>query len=520
MPKIILHNTFTDKLQADPDTTNTRRQVYHACYSWVSPKGMKDPSMIIYSKDLAFDLGIEKSFCQSSDFAKMMVGNVLATGSKPFAMCYGGHQFGNWANQLGDGRAINLGEIQTPIGHMNLQLKGAGPTQYSRTADGFAVLRSSVREFLCSEAMFYLGVPTTRALSLTLTGEDVMRDMMYNGNAAYEKGAVVCRVAPTCIRFGNFELLSVRKDYENLKHLLDFTIKEYFPEISSQKDKYILFFESVSASTCKMIVEWQRVGFVHGVMNTDNMSILGQTIDYGPYGWLDDYDPNWTPNTTDLPGKRYRFSNQPLIAQWNIMQLANALYEIIPDETTLNQIIQDFKLQYETEYLGMMCKKLGLSLNIDGDGNLIFDLEKMLQLTETDFTIFFRELSKIEVSMSLPQILNIMKPSYYAENLSEETLREIYTWFISYQNRLKMENQNSIARKTIMNQVNPKYILRNYMSQLAIEEANQGKYDLIHELHEMLKKPYDDQPKYEKWYAKRPNWAKEKVGCSMLSCSS
>ena len=520
MPKIILHNTFTDKLPADLDTSNTRRQVYHACYSWVNPKGMKNPSLIIYSLNLAKDLGLDQDYCQSQEFRDIMVGNTLGKGSKPFAMCYGGHQFGTWANQLGDGRAINLGEIQTPIGHLNLQLKGAGPTQYSRTADGFSVLRSSIREFLCSEAMFHLGVPTTRALSLSLTGEDVMRDMMYNGNATYEKGAVVCRVAPTFIRFGNFELLSVRKEYENLKKLLDYTIEEYFSAIAYQKDKYILFLKSVSASTCRMIVDWHRVGFVHGVMNTDNMSILGQTIDYGPYGWLDDYDPNFTPNTTDMPGKRYRFSNQPIVAQWNIMQLANALYEIIPNETELNQIIHDFKVQYVAEYHTMMSNKLGLCFTIEGDEILISDLEKMLHLTETDFTIFFRELSKIEVSMSLPQILNIMKPSYYTEYLSEKILQEIFTWFKAYQNRLKMEPQTQNDRKIRMNKVNPKYILRNYMSQLAIEEANQGKLDLIYELHDMLKKPYDNQPKYEKWYTKRPNWAKDKIGCSMLSCSS
>lgn len=202
------------------------------------------------------------------------------------------------------------------------------------------------------------------------------------------------------------------------------------------------------------------------------------------------------------------------------MQLANALYEIIPNETELNQIIHDFKVQYVAEYHTMMSNILGLCFTIEGDEILISDLEKMLHLTETDFTIFFRELSKIEVSMSLPQILNIMKPSYYTEYLSEKILQEIYTWFKAYQNRLKMEPQTQNDRKIRMNKVNPKYILRNYMSQLAIEEANQGKLDLIYELHDMLKKPYDNQPKYEKWYTKRPNWAKDKIGCSMLSCSS
>ncbi|MBC7884041.1 MAG: YdiU family protein [Saprospiraceae bacterium] len=519
MSGITVKNTFTDRLSADPDTSNRPRQV-HACYSWVSPKGMKQPQMVIYSQELAEVLGIPENYCQSQEFTDIMTGNKLPENSKSFAMCYGGHQFGNWADQLGDGRAINLGDIETHEGHLNLQLKGAGPTPFSRFADGLAVLRSSVREFLCSEAMYYLGVPTTRALSLTLTGEEVLRDVMYNGNAAYEKGAVVCRVAPTFIRFGNFEILASRQDEKNLKALADFTIEKYYFHLLDSENKYLEFFRSVSEATCNMIVDWQRVGFVHGVMNTDNMCILGQTIDYGPYGWLDNYDPDWTPNTTDLPGKRYRFGNQPVIAQWNMLKLANALYPLINDEESLKQIIQDFRLFYAQSYMIMMKSKTGLFENRDSDESLIYDLEQMLQVTEIDMTIFFRVLSRINHHSNDNEIFEIIKPAFYIEGITDEARDKILRWFNKYRARLKEEIISEAERSYRMNAVNPKYVLRNYMAQLAIDDADKGDYGLLHELFDMLKHPYDDQPQYGKWFEKRPDWAREKVGCSMLSCSS
>ena len=265
------------------------------------------PKTIAYSREVAALLDLDRAECESELFAQVFGGNQLLEGMDPYAMCYGGHQFGNWAGQLGDGRAINLGEVLNRKGeHWTLQLKGAGPTPYSRTADGLAVLRSSIREFLCSEAMFHLGVPTTRALSLVSTGEQVMRDMFYDGNPKFEPGAIVCRVAPSFVRFGNFQIFAARGDIENLKRLVDFTIVNDFPHLGAPSPEvYASWFEEVCVRTCEMIVHWMRVGFVHGVMNTDNMSILGLTIDYGPYGWLEDYDPGWTPNTTDASGKRY-----------------------------------------------------------------------------------------------------------------------------------------------------------------------------------------------------------------------
>ena len=290
---------------------------------------MRAPRLIAHSREVASLLGIDPADVASPAFAQVFGGNALLEGMQPYAANYGGHQFGHWAGQLGDGRAITLGEVINAAGERwELQLKGAGPTPYSRTADGRAVLRSSVREFLCSEAMHHLGVPTTRALSLVTTGEQVVRDMFYDGNPEPEPGAIVCRVAPSFIRFGNFELPAARGDVALLTRLVDFTIQRDFPElVSGTRDGAAdrlsealraEWFGQVCERTARMVAHWMRVGFVHGVMNTDNMSILGLTIDYGPYGWIDDFDPDWTPNTTDAAGRRYRFGQQPQVAYWNL----------------------------------------------------------------------------------------------------------------------------------------------------------------------------------------------------------
>ncbi|MCJ8270096.1 MAG: YdiU family protein [Psychrosphaera sp.] len=304
-------NRFVAQLPADSLTGGKPRQVYKACYSKVSTTPVKQATLIAYSPEVASDLNLSPEVCRSQAFAETFVGNQTLVGMQPYAMCYGGHQFGNWAGQLGDGRAINLGEVITKEGgRLTLQLKGAGLTPYSRTADGLAVLRSSIREFLCSEAMYHLGVPTTRALSLVLTGEEVVRDMFYDGNPQYEPTAVVCRTAPSFIRFGNFQILSSRGEINELKQLVDFTITNDFPHLGEPcKAVYLKWFKEVSERTADMVAHWMRVGFVHGVMNTDNLSIMGLTIDYGPYGWLEDYDPGWTPNTTDAQGKRYCYAN-------------------------------------------------------------------------------------------------------------------------------------------------------------------------------------------------------------------
>ena len=463
------------------------------------------------------ELGFSNQDIQSKEFLEVMTGNSIIENSKPFAMCYAGHQFGNWAGQLGDGRAINLGEIK----NWALQLKGAGPTPYSRTADGLAVLRSSVREYLCSEAMHYLGVPTTRALSISLTGDQVLRDMMYDGNSAYEKGAIVSRVAKSFLRFGNFEIFAARNDLKNLKILTDYTILHHFSHLGNPcKEVYLKFFQEVTNKTLEMIVHWQRVGFVHGVMNTDNMSILGLTIDYGPYGWLEGFDLGWTPNTTDKKHKRYRYGNQPTIGLWNLYQLANALYPLIDEAAPLEEILERYQRDFKTESLHMMRSKLGLTLAKKNDLLLIESLEDNLQAIETDMTIFFRLLSSFNPKQAEKGIELIQDAFYSPEQLVGKVLTDWKHWFVSYAKRLERETTPNEEREQLMKTKNPKYVLRNYMAQLAIDKANKGDISLVEELYQVLKKPYEEQPEFEHWFTKRPEWARHKVGCSMLSCSS
>lgn len=518
-----IQGTYSAQLPADPNTTNVPRQVEGACFSFVAPKKPSKPSFIAASTAVADLVGLSESDLQTDDFLAVFSGAKILEGSRPYAMCYGGHQFGHWAGQLGDGRAINLAEILHKSQSWMLQLKGAGPTTYSRRGDGFAVLRSSIREYLCSEAMYYLGVPTTRALSLVLTGDMVIRDMLYDGNAEYEKGAIVCRVAPTFIRFGNFQIFVSRGDMENLRRLTDYTIAQFYPELGApSKETYLAFFKTVAERTLDMVLHWQRIGFVHGVMNTDNMSILGQTIDYGPYGWVDDYDPDWTPNTTDAQHRRYRFGQQPAVAHWNLAQLANALYPLIEEQEPLIAILKNFALKYEEKYVEMMRQKLGLLQNDDTDAALIQLLEALLAQSETDMTIFFRLLAQHEKAITDGNVLLEMlgEAFYKREEITGELRENWAAWLQQYALRLQWESTTDEQRRTAMNRTNPKYVLRNYMAQLAIDRAEMGDYSLIYLFEDILKRPYDEQPEHQEWFAKRPDWARTRVGCSMLSCSS
>lgn len=522
MKNLKIHNRFTTELPADPNENNEIRQVSQAVFSYVSPTKPSNPKLIHASEEVAELVGISKDEIQSEQFVTIFSGKEILPETKPYAMCYAGHQFGNWAGQLGDGRAINLTEVEHNNQYFTLQLKGAGKTPYSRTADGLAVLRSSIREYLCAEAMHYLGVPTTRSLSLILSGDQVLRDILYNGNPVYEEGAIVCRVAPSFIRFGSFEMLTARNELKNLKQFVEYNIKHYFPEITGEpKEQYLQFFKTVADTTREMILHWQRVGFVHGVMNTDNMSIHGITIDYGPYGWLENYDPNWTPNTTDNQNRRYRFGNQPQVAQWNLFQLANALYPIINEAEPLEKILESFITDFNSDYTKMILSKLGLFTSSENDTEFISNLESNLQLSETDMTIFYRNLNKIRKSDSAEKALQAIEDAFYKPEEIKDTIKDNWLlWFADYMERLNQENTSDDERIALQNSVNPKYVLRNYMAQLAIDAADKEDYSLITELYELLKKPYDEQPEYEKWFAKRPDWARSKVGCSMLSCSS
>ncbi len=519
--KLNIKDTFSRELPADPILENSRRQVREACFSYVTPKKTAHPKLVHFSSEMLQELGLSKEDAASDSFLNVFSGNSVLPDTNPYAMCYGGHQFGNWAGQLGDGRAINLSEVKHNGKNWAIQLKGAGETPYSRTADGLAVLRSSIREYLCSEAMHHLGIPTTRALSLMLSGDMVMRDVMYDGNPAYEKGAIVSRAAASFLRFGSYEILATQQDTDTLKTLVDYTIKYHYPTLGGpSKETYCQFFKEVAVRSMEMVIHWQRVGFVHGVMNTDNMSILGLTIDYGPYGWLEDYDHHWTPNTTDSANKRYRYGTQPQIVFWNLLQLANALYPLIEEVEPLENVLHEYQRDVKIAYLNMMKSKLGLVETNDQDDQLISSLEGILQRTETDMTIFFRKLAQFKTGDAGKGFV-LVSDAFYTPNEISDALKKIWiTWFSKYAERLSLETISDSDRAMAMNKINPKYVLRNYMAQLAIDDADRQDYRLIDELFQILKKPYDEQPEHEKWFAKRPEWARNKVGCSMLSCSS
>jgi len=532
LESLTLDNAFTRDLPGDPDPSNTRRQVSGACYSRVVPTAVTKPELIAYAPEVGQLLGLDPNLdpYATPGFAEVFSGNRLLPGMDPFAMCYGGHQFGNWAGQLGDGRAINLADVvNDQTGRWTLQLKGAGPTPYSRTADGLAVLRSSVREFLCSEAMHHLGVPTTRALSLVATGEDVLRDMFYDGHPRLEPGAVVCRVAPSFTRFGNFQIFTARGDIETLRKLVDYTIQTDFSHLGEPSPEvYLEWFAEVCRTTAAMIVQWMRVGFVHGVMNTDNMSILGLTIDYGPYGWLDDYDPNWTPNTTDAQGRRYRFAHQPQIAHWNLAQLANAIVPLFQEIEPLQAALDRYVVDFEQGWEAMMAAKLGLeTFQRERDEPLIRHLLEILQLAETDMTIFFRRLAAVScdsdsgASGTAENQVETLREAYYsAQQFRNHAPTKLVDWIRSYQARVQAEGTPDEVRRRRMNQVNPKYVLRNYLAQQAIDRSEQGDHQMIHELLDLMRRPYDEQPERESYAARRPDWARDRAGCSMLSCSS
>ncbi|WP_205859131.1 protein adenylyltransferase SelO [Pleionea sediminis] len=513
-----LTNSFSEALTGNPSNSNTPQQTPGLLWHCSEPTPVSNPNLIAYFDEVAELLGITPSAMQSDDMLARLSGNQLFSGFTPYSACYGGHQFGHWAGQLGDGRAITIAELTHNNRRHELQLKGAGLTPYSRTADGRAVLRSSIREFLCSEAMHHLGIPTTRALSLVTTGDSVIRDVMYDGHPAPEPGAIVCRVAPSFIRFGNFELPAARNEQDNLNQLIDFTIEHDFPEISGTREQKVAkWFSEVCQRTAKMLIEWQRVGFVHGVMNTDNMSILGLTIDYGPYGWLDEFDSQWTPNTTDAQGRRYRFGNQPTIGRWNLVALANALASVIEDVEIFKVGIGLFDMTISQGMLSMQCNKFGLN-NVkefdEKNAGIINRAYELMQNSAVDFTLFFNQLTKVDLEN--PSVDSLLDTFY--EDTSD--LDDFSSWLKSYCQIIRETNVDRDERHDTMEKTNPKFILRNYLSQLAIENAEKGNWEELFKLMELLRSPYELKDSDLNYATKRPEWAKHKVGCSMLSCSS
>ena len=531
-----------DATPATSDAATAPRQVPGATWSYVNPTPTASPTLLTHSPEMADELGIDGDTVASQEFAEVFSGNATVRGMAPFAMNYGGHQFGNWAGQLGDGRAIALGEVDTPQGsHQVLQLKGAGPTPYSRAGDGRAVLRSSVREFLCSEAMHHLGVPTTRALSLTLTGDDVVRDMLYDGHPAPEPGAVVCRVAPSFVRFGHFELPASRGESDVLEALIDHTIRRHFPHLVTgtaiDHATIAAWFQEVSDRTIRLMVDWMRVGFVHGVMNTDNLSILGLTIDYGPYGWLEDYDPAWTPNTTDRERRRYRYGNQPNMGLWNLARLGSAIHTITNDPEPLQHTLDSYGDAFGAAWDEALNAKLGLShVDTTRASELSAQLLELLPAAEIDMTIFFRRLGAVDLSPPEDgaaiddrfdaagadhELLAPLRASFYVpDQFDTELTAKFAGWLRRYIELSATVPVSSERRREDMHRVNPKYVLRNYLAQQAIDKAELGDAGMIDELLDVLRSPYDEQPGRDEYAALRPDWARTKVGCSMLSCSS
>ncbi len=512
-------NRFLRELPGDPERSKQPRQVFGACWSPVEPTPVRQPTLLAYSRPVADSLGLDATAMEAPETLAALSGNGLLPGMVTYASCYGGHQFGQWAGQLGDGRAILLGEVVNPQGQrFELQLKGAGPTPYSRRADGRAVLRSSIREFLCSEAMHYLGVPTTRALSLVGTGEQVIRDMFYDGHPVAEPGAIVCRVAPSFTRFGHFELLAARGENDLLQRLVDFTIARDFSDFSaSDETRLASWFSEISVRTARLIAHWMRVGFVHGVMNTDNMSIIGLTIDYGPYGWVDNFDPGWTPNTTDASSRRYCFARQPAIARWNLERLADALAALMERPEELAPAFARYDEVYAAEFCTAFAAKLGFRHWQHDDADLLEELFQLLWHAEVDMTDFFRRLADLDLASPS---LDVVSTAFYREDLRQRYAPALTRWLQRYAARACADGQALARRHEQMRAANPRYVLRNYLAQQAIDDAEQGDCSRLHALLETLQRPYDEQPDRDAFSAKRPEWARHRAGCSMLSCSS
>ncbi|KAI3936289.1 hypothetical protein MKW92_041485 [Papaver armeniacum] len=535
-------HSFVRELPGDPRTDTLPRQVFHACYSKVSPSvEVENPELIAWSKSVAELLELDPKEFERSDFALKFSGASPLEGGLSYAQCYGGHQFGTWAGQLGDGRAVTLGELLNSRGERwDLQLKGAGKTPYSRFADGLAVLRSSIREFLCSEAMHGLGIPTTRALCLVTTGKSVTRDMFYDGNPKDEPGAVVCRVAQSFLRFGSYQLHASRRkeDLDIVRTLADYTIKHHFPHIENMckteslsfstgmqgtsvvdltSNKYAAWVVKVAERTASLIASWQGVGFTHGVLNTDNMSVLGLTIDYGPFGFLDAFDPRYTPNTTDLPGRRYCFANQPDIGLWNIAQFSSTLAaaELITEEES-NYAMERYGTKFMDHYQSIMTRKLGL---LKYNKQLVNKLLNNMAVDKVDYTNFFRLLANIKADASVSEDELIVPLKAVLLDMGKERKEAWISWVKAYIQELVASEIPDEERKVAMNSVNPRYVLRNYLCQSAIDMAEQGDYEELHRLLKVMERPFEEQPGMEKYARLPPAWA-YRPGVCMLSCSS
>ncbi|CAN7317021.1 YdiU family protein [Pseudoduganella sp. LjRoot289] len=467
-------------------------------YTRLMPTPLPAPYMVAVSGPAAALIGLDAAALAEQQAIDILAGNAIPEQAKPLSAVYSGHQFGVWAGQLGDGRAILLGDVATQRGPMELQLKGAGLTPYSRMGDGRAVLRSSIREFLCSEAMAALGIPTSRALAVVGSDQGVMRETV-------ETAAVVLRMAPTFIRFGSFEHWSTRDKPEELKILADYVIDRYYPALRVEENPYAALLAEVTRRTAELMAQWQSVGFMHGVMNTDNMSILGETIDYGPFGFMEAFDSGHICNHSDQQG-RYSYGNQPQIGHWNCYALGQALLPLINEIPAAQAALDQYQPAFAAKVDTLLRAKLGLATARDGDRELMDAMFTLLQENHADFTQFFRTLSNLKAYDDAPD-----------EDLRDEFInREAFdAWASLYRARLRAENSDDAARKVAMDAVNPKYVLRNYLAQIAIEKAQNKDFTEVARLLSVLQRPFDEQPENEKYAALPPDWASHlEVSCS------
>lgn len=473
---------FDNRFARLPDTFHTRQP----------PQGIPEPHWVSVNRDAAALIDLAPGAFDSPTLLAALSGNSVLPGSEPLAMIYSGHQFGSYNPQLGDGRGLLIGQVAGPEGHYDLHLKGAGMTPYSRMGDGRAVLRSSIREYLAGEALHALGIPTTRALAITGSSMPVYREEV-------ETAAIVTRLARTHIRFGHFEFFFYTRQYEALKQLADHCIALYFPEFAGQADQYALFLQQVTHRTARLIAHWQAYGFAHGVLNTDNMSILGETFDFGPYGFLDDYEPGFICNHSDHGG-RYAFDQQPSIGLWNLNALAHALSPLMAMDE-LKRILGEYQPVLVQQWASLMRARLGLQQTDAGDEQLTADLLDLMAESRVDYTRFFRSLCD---------------DSKHSQLRNDFVNRDAFdAWLNRYHARLEQEPLSSDARRTIMQAANPKYILRNYLAQQAIEKAQQGDFSEVDRLLAVLKKPFDEQPEQEAYAAPPPDWGKKlEISCS------
>jgi len=480
------------------------RSLGDAFYARLAPTPLDKSHLVAFNDQAATLIDLHPDEVERTEFVHYFGGQRLLPGSDPLAMLYAGHQFGNYAPQLGDGRAILLGEVTNHKGERwELQLKGAGVTPFSRRGDGRAVLRSTVREYLCSEAMHGLGIPTTRALCITGSEEEVYRERI-------ERGAMMVRMAPSHVRFGSFEVFYYRGKFEHIRALADYVIAHHYPHLEHGPNRYLQFFAEVTQRTAELISQWQLVGFAHGVMNTDNMSILGLTLDYGPFGFLDDYDPGFICNHSDYSG-RYAFERQPRIGRWNLSCLGQALLPLFDGEPAeaaaqANAVLDAYQGHFQRHNIIGIRHKLGLLEDQPGDGALFTDLLSLMQKNRSDYTRTFRALAGFGSHAGAKN--TALRDSFIERDAFD-------AWAQRYAARLRQEGSVDAARRERMNRVNPKYILRNYLAQQAIERAETGDYSEIDTLHKILQAPFDEQPQHETYADAPPDWGKSlEISCS------